>query len=160
MVVLILQQGDTITFNWQFVGIGQEQCFHDDIELPECESPMSVSVDTQAYCVMSTMFGHLKSVRRVGCGWQNAKHPAMAVSASENMHVAPKPSQRLLLTVTARAFVCVCVLAVLQVTAKDVSSAATSHTFTVKFTDVCGNTKVADYKYTQKVSPTPQHNIP
>lgn len=39
----------------------------------------------------------------------------------------------------------------LQVIAGDVSNADTTHTFTVKFTDVCGHTKVADYKYTQKV---------
>lgn len=39
----------------------------------------------------------------------------------------------------------------MKVTANDVSSDHTFHTFQVKFTDVCGNTKTADYKYTQKV---------
>jgi hypothetical protein len=39
----------------------------------------------------------------------------------------------------------------MRVMAKDVSSADTAHTFKVKFTDVCGETKTADYKYTQKV---------
>lgn len=74
-----VQQGDAITFSWHFVGIGEEKCFHDGVELPDCESPM-------------------------------------------------------------------------KVTANDVSSESTTHTFQVKFVDVCGNTKTADYKYTQKVS--------
>lgn len=39
----------------------------------------------------------------------------------------------------------------MKVMAKDVSSADSTHTFKVKFTDVCGETKTADYKYTQKV---------
>jgi hypothetical protein len=43
------------------------------------------------------------------------------------------------------------VCCLLQVTANDVSSADTEHTFQVKFVDVCGNKKSADYKYTQKV---------
>lgn len=72
------QQGDAITFSWHFVGIGEEKCFHDGVELPECESPM-------------------------------------------------------------------------RVTANDVSSADTTHTFQVKFVDVCGATKTVDYKYTQRV---------
>jgi hypothetical protein len=75
-----LQQGDAITFSWHFVGIGKERCFHDGVELPECESPM-------------------------------------------------------------------------RVTANDVSSADTTHTFQVKFVDVCGEKKTVDYKYTQRVRP-------
>lgn len=41
-LLLRSQQGDTITFSWQFVGIGEERCYHDDVELPECKSPMRV----------------------------------------------------------------------------------------------------------------------
>jgi hypothetical protein len=77
---LCSQQGDAITFSWHFVGIGEEKCFHDGVELPECASPM-------------------------------------------------------------------------RVTANDVSSADTTHTFQVKFVDVCGEKKTVDYKYTQRVSP-------
>lgn len=72
-----IEQGDAITFSWHFVGIGKERCFHDGVELPECESPM-------------------------------------------------------------------------RVTANDVSSADTTHTFQVKFVDVCGEKKTVDYKYTQR----------
>eukprot|EP00775_Hariotina_reticulata_P009794 gene9794-9952_t len=48
-----IQSGEKITFEWKMVGIGKETCYHDDVMLPECKSPLSVeamdvsSKDTQ-----------------------------------------------------------------------------------------------------------------
>lgn len=48
-----LQSGEKITFEWKMVGIGKETCYHDDVMLPECKSPLTVeamdvsSKDTQ-----------------------------------------------------------------------------------------------------------------
>lgn len=39
-----LQSGEPITFFWQFAGIGQERCFHDDVEIPDCSSGVIVQV--------------------------------------------------------------------------------------------------------------------
>lgn len=47
-----MQQGDSITFSWHFVGIGEEKCYHDDVELPECGSPMKVGL-RQTPCFQS-----------------------------------------------------------------------------------------------------------
>jgi len=50
---LLLQNGDFITFEWKMVGIGTEKCYHDDVQLPWCKSPITVqamdvsSKDTQ-----------------------------------------------------------------------------------------------------------------
>lgn len=74
---LLLQSGEPITFYWRFVGIGEEQCFHDDVEIPNCKSGLVVQ-------------------------------------------------------------------------AKDVSHDTKEHKFRVVFTDVCGNSKDAEYTYTQE----------
>ncbi|WIA16610.1 hypothetical protein OEZ85_013277 [Tetradesmus obliquus] len=72
-----IQSGEPITFFWQFAGIGQERCFHDDVEIPDCASGVIVQ-------------------------------------------------------------------------ANDVSHNSQQHTFRVEFTDVCGNSKQAEYSYTQQ----------
>lgn len=72
-----LQSGEPITFYWRFAGIGQERCFHDDVEIPNCRSGLVVQ-------------------------------------------------------------------------AKDVAHDSKEHKFRVVFEDVCGNTKDAEYTYTQE----------
>lgn len=72
-----MQGGDAITFTWQFVAAGEEQCYHDGVEIMStpCASPMIVA-------------------------------------------------------------------------AKAFSANVTSHNFSVVITDVCGNTKFANFTYT------------
>lgn len=72
-----MQGGDAITFTWQFVAAGEEQCYHDGVEIlsTPCASPMIVA-------------------------------------------------------------------------AKAFSANVTSHNFSVVITDVCGNTKFANFTYT------------
>lgn len=72
-----IQSGEPITFYWRFAGIGQERCFHDDVEIPNCRSGLVVQ-------------------------------------------------------------------------AKDVAHDSKEHKFRVVFEDVCGNTKDAEYTYTQE----------
>ncbi|KAF6263487.1 hypothetical protein COO60DRAFT_412512 [Scenedesmus sp. NREL 46B-D3] len=72
-----IQSGEPISFFWQFAGIGQERCFHDDVEIADCASGVNVQ-------------------------------------------------------------------------ANDVSHESQQHTFRVEFTDVCGNSKEAEYSYTQQ----------
>lgn len=72
-----LQTGESISFFWKFAGIGTERCFHDDKEIPKCESGLTIE-------------------------------------------------------------------------AADLSHQNTQHTFRVEFKDVCGNTKEAEYSYTQQ----------
>jgi len=39
-----VQDGENITFSWQFVGTGSQRCYHDEVFLPgPCSSPMSVT---------------------------------------------------------------------------------------------------------------------
>lgn len=76
-MLLLLQSGEPITFYWRFAGIGEERCFHDNVQIPDCKSGVVVQ-------------------------------------------------------------------------AKDMSHDAKEHTFRVEFTDVCGNTKDAEYSYTQE----------
>lgn len=51
--MVVLQSGEKINFEWKMVGIGKETCYHDDVILPDCKSPLSVeamdvsSKDTQ-----------------------------------------------------------------------------------------------------------------
>jgi hypothetical protein len=44
LLPLLLQSGEPISFYWQFAGIGQERCFHDDVEIPDCASGVIVQV--------------------------------------------------------------------------------------------------------------------
>eukprot|EP00878_Enallax_costatus_P028568 GHUV01030865.1.p1 GENE.GHUV01030865.1~~GHUV01030865.1.p1 ORF type:complete len:509 (+),score=149.61 GHUV01030865.1:466-1992(+) len=72
-----IKSGEPITFFWRFAGIGEERCFHDNTEIPNCKSGLVVQ-------------------------------------------------------------------------ARDVSHDDKEHKFRVEFTDVCGNTKDAEYTYTQE----------
>jgi hypothetical protein len=41
--LLPIQAGDSITFEWQFYGVGNQSCFHDGELLTKCNSPLTIA---------------------------------------------------------------------------------------------------------------------
>jgi hypothetical protein len=41
--LLLPQAGDSITFEWQFYGVGNQSCFHDGELLTKCISPLTIA---------------------------------------------------------------------------------------------------------------------
>jgi hypothetical protein len=53
LLPVLLQSGEPISFYWQFAGIGQERCFHNDVEIPDCASGVIVQVRRRKHSACS-----------------------------------------------------------------------------------------------------------